>query len=173
MGRPVGDMSEPRPFLDVQKFFDADYPNGMLYYWKSVYLQDLSDEVVDTIVGHAAGRPSPLTSLDIWFLEGAANRVPADKTAYARRDVKYGLAIESNWTAPEQSDTNIAWTREVFEDMQRFSRGTYLNFPGFMEDADRLLQGAYEQNYERLRAIKARYDPENLFRGALNIEPMP
>lgn len=173
MGRPVGDMSGPRPFLDVQKFFDADYPNGMLYYWKSVYLHDLSDEVIDAIVSGAAGRPSPLTSLDIWFLEGAANRVPADKTAYAWRDVKYGLAIESNWTDPEQSNTNIAWTREVFEDMQRFSRGTYLNFPGFMEDADRLLQGAYEQNYERLRAIKAMYDPENLFHGALNIEPRP
>ncbi len=169
--RPVADLSGPRRFLDAQKFFDADYPDGRFYYWKSVYLTDLSDEVVDALAGHAATRPSPLTSLDVWFLEGAMNRVPADKTAYARRDVRYALALESNWTDPGQSHANIAWTREVFEDVQRFSRGTYLNFPGFMEDADKLLQGAYEANYGRLRTIKARYDPGNLFHGALNIVP--
>ena len=171
IGEPVGDLSGPRSFLDVQKFFDEDYPNGMLYYWKSIYLEHLGDEVIDAVVHHAAGRPSPLTSLDIWFLEGAINRIPANRTAYARRDVKYALALESNWTDPEQANTNIAWTREVFEDLQRFARGTYLNFPGFMEDADKLLQGAYDANYGRLRTIKAKYDPDNVFRGALNIVP--
>jgi FAD/FMN-containing dehydrogenase len=168
---PLADRSGPRTFLDVQGFFDADYPNGMFYYWKSVYLEDLSDEVIEIAVDRAARRPSPLTSLDVWFLEGAMNRVPADQTAYARRDVKYGLAFESNWTDRRQSDANIAWTRAVFQDMQCFARGTYLNFPGFMEDADRLLQGAYEANYGRLRAIKAKYDPGNLFQGVLNIPP--
>jgi FAD/FMN-containing dehydrogenase len=168
---PLADLSGPRPFLEVQKFFDADYPNGRFYYWKSVYLEDMSDEVIAAAIDHAAQRPSPLTSLDLWFLEGAINQVPADRTAFARRDVKYGLAIESNWTDPAQSDANIAWSRRVFDDLQRFARGTYLNFPGFMEDADRLLQGAYGENYERLLAIKTAYDPDNLFRGALNIVP--
>jgi FAD/FMN-containing dehydrogenase len=168
---PLADLSGPRPFLEVQKFFDADYPNGRFYYWKSVYLEDMSDEVIAAAIDHAAQRPSPLTSLDLWFLEGAINQVPADRTAFARRDVKYGLAIESNWTDPAQSDANIAWSRRVFDDLQRFARGTYLNFPGFMEDADRLLQGAYGENYERLLAIKTAYDPDNLFRGVLNIVP--
>ncbi len=168
---PLADLSGPRPFLEVQKFFDADYPNGRLYYWKSVYLEDLRDEVIATAIDHAAQRPSPLTSLDFWFLEGAINRVPVARTAFARRDVKYGIAIESNWTDPAQSDANIAWSRRVFDDLQRFACGTYLNFPGFMEDADRLLQGAYGQNYERLLALKTAYDPDNLFRGALNIVP--
>jgi FAD/FMN-containing dehydrogenase len=99
------------------------------------------------------------------------NRVPADATAFARRDVHYAVTIESNWTDPSQSDANVAWSREVFEDMQRFASGSYLNFPGFMEDADRLLQGAYGTNYERLQAVKAKYDPDNLFHGALNIAP--
>jgi FAD/FMN-containing dehydrogenase len=169
--RPIADRSGPQQFLDVQKFFDADYPNGMFYYWKSVYLEDLSDEVIAAAAGHAFTRPSPLTSLDLWFLAGAMNRVPADQTAYARRDVKYALALESNWTDREHSDANITWTRAVFEDMQRFARGTYLNFPGFTEDADRLLQGAYDVNYGRLRTIKTRYDPGNLFHGVLNIVP--
>lgn len=170
---PLADLSGPRPFLEVQKFFDADYPNGRLYYWKSVYLEDLGDEVIAAAIDHAAARPSPLTSLDLWFLEGALNRVPADRTAFARRDVKYAIAIEANWIDPAQSDANIAWSRGVFDDLQRFSCGIYLNFPGFMEDADRLLQGAYGENYERLLAIKTAYDPDNLFRGALNIAPRP
>jgi FAD/FMN-containing dehydrogenase len=168
---PLADLSGPRPFLEVQKFFDTDYPDGRLYYWKSVYLEDLSDEIIAAAVDHAATRPSPLTSLDLWFLEGAINRVPPDRTAFARRDVHYGIAIESNWTDPTRSDANIAWSRAVFDDLQRFARGTYLNFPGFMEDADRLLQGAYGDNYERLLAIKTAYDPDNLFRGTLNIVP--
>jgi FAD/FMN-containing dehydrogenase len=171
IARPIADRSGPRTFLDVQSFFDADYPNGMFYYWKSVYLNDLSDEVIEIAVDRAAVRPSPLSSLDLWFLEGAMNRVPADQTAYARRDVKYGLAFESNWTDRRQSDANIAWARAAFQDMQPFARGTYLNFPGFMEDADRLLQGAYDANYGRLRTIKGKYDPDNLFQGALNIAP--
>ncbi len=170
--KPVGDRSGPRTFLEVQRFFDADYPDGRLYYWKSVYLEDLSPEAIAVATDHALQRPSPLTSLDFWFLEGAINRVPRDRTAFARRDVKYALAIESNWTDLAQSDANIAWSRRVFDDMQRFARGTYLNFPGFMEDADKLLQGAYGDNYERLLTVKTAYDPGNLFRGTLNIVPV-
>jgi len=171
IGKPIVDLSGPRRFVDVQKYFDADYPDGMLYYWKSAYLRDLTDEVIDALIEHARTRPSPLTSLDIWFLEGAMNRIAPDRTAYARRHARYVFAIESNWADPEQSNTNIAWTRQVFEDMQRFAQGSYLNFPGFVEDADKLLQGAYGPNYERLRAIKTKYDPDNLFRGVLNIAP--
>ncbi len=170
---PLADLSGPRPFLEVQKFFDADYPNGRLYYWKSVYLEDLRDEVIAAAVDHATARPSPLTSLDFWFLEGAINRVPADRTAFARRDVKYAIAIESNWIDPAQSDANIAWSRGAFGDLQRFACGIYLNFPGLTEDADRLLQGAYAENYERLLEIKTAYDPDNLFQGVLNIVPRP
>jgi FAD/FMN-containing dehydrogenase len=170
---PLADLSGPRPFLEVQKFFDADYPNGRLYYWKSVYLEDLHDEAIAAAIDHAAARPSPLTSLDLWFLEGAINRVPADRTAFVRRDVKHAVAIEANWIDPAQSDANIAWARGVFDDLQRFACGVYLNFPGFMEDADRLLQGAYGENYERLLALKTAYDPDNLFRGALNIALRP
>jgi len=170
---PLADLSGPRPFLEVQRFFDADYPNGRLYYWKSVYLEDLGDEVIAAAIDHAATRPSPLTSLDLWFLEGAINQIPADRTAFARREVKYAIAIESNWIDPAQSEANITWSRGAFDDLQRFACGTYLNFPGFMEDADRLLQGAYAENYERLLAIKTAYDPDNLFRGVLNIVPRP
>lgn len=171
IAEPVADLSGPRRFVDVQKFFDADYPNGRLYYWKSMHLTSLDDDVVDALVGHAGRRPSPLTSIDIWFIDGVMNRVTSNRTAYARRDARYLCAVESNWTDPEQSNTNIAWTREVFEDMQRFALGSYLNFPGFVEEPERLLEGAYGPNYGRLKTVKTKYDPDNLFRGVLNIPP--
>lgn len=169
--KPLADLSGPRRYLDVQRFFDADYPDGMLYYWKSAYLNRLDDEVIDALLHHAGTRPSPLTSLDLWFLGGAMNRIPVDRTAYVRRDARFALAIESNWTDPGQSDVNVAWSREVFHDMQRFSRGAYLNFPGFIEDRDKLLREAYGPNLDRLRDVKAGYDPNNLFEGLLNIPP--
>ena len=170
---PIADLSGPMPFESVQTFLDADYPDGLLYYWKSAYLKELREEPLDLLIDRAAARPSLLSSLDIWFLKGAMNRVPADKTAFARRDVNYLIGIEANWTDPGQSDANIAWARGVFEDMQPYAHGTYLNFPGFMEDGDKLLQGAYDANYEQLLAIKTKYDPDNLFHGALNIVPRP
>ncbi len=78
---------------------------------------------------------------------------------------QYMLALESNWTDPARSEENIAWTHGVFDDMQRFAHGSYLNFSGYMEDSDKLLHGAYGSNYKRLRAVKAKYDQDNLFRG--------
>ncbi len=170
---PIADLSRPMPFENVQTFLDADYPDGRLYYWKSAYLKELSEAALDRLIDRAAARPSPLSSLDLFFLNGAVHRVPVDKTAFARRDMPYLVSIEANWTDPGQSDANIAWARNTFEDLQPFAHGSYLNFPGFMEDADKLLQGAYEANYERLLAVKTKYDPDNLFHGVLNIVPKP
>ncbi|MBN1362906.1 MAG: FAD-binding oxidoreductase [Sedimentisphaerales bacterium] len=171
LAEPIADFSGPMPFAQVQTFLDADYPDGMLYYWKSAYLRRLDDEVINVLIDHAARRPSALSSLDVWFLGGAFGRVPPDKTAFARRDVPYVLGIEANWRESSQSDANIAWARAVYDAAQPFAHGLYLNFPGFVEDGDKLLQGAYEANYPRLQSIKAKYDPDNLFQGALNIPP--
>jgi hypothetical protein len=171
IGKPIADLSQPMRFVDLQKFLDEDYPDGMLYYWKSLYLTRLDDEVFDALISHAAARPSTLSTIDLWFGEGALNRVAPDATAFARRDVQYMIAMEANWTEAAQSEANIAWARNCFDDMQRFACGCYLNFPGFMEDREKLLQGAYENNYKRLQAIKAKYDPGNIFQGALNIAP--
>jgi hypothetical protein len=172
-GSPIADLSESLRWTQMQSLLDDDYPDGKQYYWKSLYLRELSDDVFDALIAHAATRPSAQTTLDVWFIGGALNRVAPEDTAFVRRDARYLLALESNWTDPRASDKNVAWTRRVFDDMQRFARGSYLNFPGFMEDSEKLLQGAYEGNIGRLRAIKAKYDPENLFRGALNIAPQP
>lgn len=171
LAEPIADLSGSMPFGQVQRFLDADYPDGRLYYWKSAYLQALDDDAIDLLIEHARRRPSALSSLDIWFLDGAIGRVRADETAFARRDAKFGIGIEANWRASGQTDANIAWARAVYEALQPFASGLYLNFPGFVEETERILQGAYGPNFERLQAIKARYDPDNLFQGALNIPP--
>src|SRR5690606_28204054 len=170
----IVDLSGPMPYLEAQRLFDPEYPDGRRYYWKSAYLRGLDDEVIERLVEHAAARPSPITSLDVWALGGALRRVRPDETAYARRDAPFLLGVESNWDDPEADAENIAWSREVVLDAQRFSPGgAYLNFPGFGEDPEELLRASYAGNYARLRRVKARYDPENLFRSNLNIPPQP
>jgi FAD/FMN-containing dehydrogenase len=172
LGAPIADLSGVTRFLDVQRALDADYPDGMLYYWKSLYLDHLDDGVIAALIDHAAARPSPITSLDIWGLGGAVGRVDPQATPIARRESPFLLGIEANWTRPEESEANIEWGRKVFQDMQRHTRGgAYLNFPGFAEEGERLVRGAYGTNYDRLRRVKARYDPENLFCGNFNIAP--
>jgi FAD/FMN-containing dehydrogenase len=170
---PVADLSGPMPYLAAQKLFDPDYPNGRRYYWKSLYLSNLGDEAIRALAEHAARRPSPISSLDVWALGGAFGRVSPEATAFGRRDAAYLLGIEANWDDPAGDQANVAWAREVFRDMQRFSSGgSYLNFPGFAEEGEDLLKKAYGANYARLQSVKAQYDPENVLRHNLNIQAL-
>jgi FAD/FMN-containing dehydrogenase len=170
---PIADLSGSIPFLEAQKLFDPDYPDGRRYYWKSAYVNDLTDEVIEALAGHATNRPSPITSLDVWGLGGAFSRVKPEESAFAHRNIPYLIGIEANWDDPADDDANIAWAREVFRDMQRFSPGgAYLNFPGFAEEGEDLMKKTYGINYERLQAVKARYDPDNFFRSNFNIKPV-
>ncbi len=171
-GSPIADLSGPMRFLDVQRFFDPDYPDGRLYYWKSQYTPEMNDAVIRLAVAHAAGRPSPLSSIDIWALGGAVDRMAPGETAVAWRNAPFLYTIESNWDDPGATETNLAWTRKSFDEMKRLTKGgTYLNFPGFAEEGEDLVKSTYGGNYGRLRAVKAKYDSGNLFRGNFNIRP--
>lgn len=172
LANPIADLSNIVPFLDVQKSLDPDYPNGRLYYWKSLYLDRFDAEAIRVVTRYAAERPSPLTSVDIWALGGAPGRVDAGATAFGRRNAPFLLGIESNWDDPDDSKANVDWSRRLYADMQRFSKGgSYLNFPGFAEEGENMIRASYAGNYERLGALKAAYDPENIFSGNLNIVP--
>lgn len=171
---PIADMSGPFSYLDLQKLFDPEYPDGRRYYWKSTYINGLNDEIIDVLKAHAANRPSPLSTLDVWAIGGAVNRIKPEETAFAHRNAPYLVAMESNWDDPAMDEANIEWARETFQALQRFSPGgTYLNFPGFAEEGEELMKKTYGQNYDRLRKIKAKYDPDNFFRSNFNINPKP
>ncbi len=174
LATPIADFSGRMTFLEAQQIFDPEYPDGRRYYWKAINIDHLDDPVIEALTNHAASRPSALTSLDIWMSGGAVNRVKPQDTAYAHRNIPFMIGIESNWDNMSDDEVNIRWSREVFEDMKRFSSGgTYLNFPGFIEEGENLIKSAYAGNYERLQRIKAVYDPENFFRNNSNIKPAP
>jgi hypothetical protein len=176
LGTPLVDLSGPIPWTVVQGMFDPFVPTGGLqYYWKSLYLDSLSDEVIDFLVGKCAEIPSPNTYVVILPFGGAMSRVGAEETAFGRRDMPMLLEYDSMWADPRQAERNIAWTRQAWAETQRYSGGgLYLNFPGFGEEGERLVRaGVGDANYERLAAIKQTYDPGNLFRLNQNIRPKP
>jgi len=166
---PVADLSGPMPFLVAQQLFDPEYPDGRRYYWKSTYLSDVGEAEADLVSRYAASRPSPLSSIDVWALGGAMRNEPAGGSAFAKRDAPFLLGVESNWEDAEADAANIAWTRELIDEASALSPGgTYLNFPGFVEEGEQLLRDTYGAKYARLQEVKAAYDPENVFRSNLN-----
>jgi hypothetical protein len=165
IAKPVADLSGPIPFLTAQKLFDPEYPNGRRYYWKSIYMNNLNDDAIDMLTKYAANRPSAISSVDVWALGGAVSRVKPDHGAYFKRNEPYLLGIEANWDNPNEDEQNISWTRKLFKDAERFSSGgMYFNFPGFLEEGDDLMKKSFGSNYERLKQVKTKYDPQNLFR---------
>lgn len=169
---PLIDLSGPMRYTDLQAAFDPFFPVGRFYYWKSTYLDDLSDDAIDVLIERARVRPSPMSAVTFWQLGGAISRVGDDETAFGRRSAPYLFTAESTWDDPSRNEQNITWSRQSLEAVRRFSRGgLYLNFPGFNEEKEAQLRDAYGPNYDRLVRIKTKYDPGNLFRMNLNIPP--
>jgi FAD/FMN-containing dehydrogenase len=172
LGDPIADLSGAMRWTEAQALLDEDYPDGSYYYWKSVNVPALSDKIIERLVDRAAEAPSPRSTIDVWFQGGAMARIDEQATAFANRGEPYLLGIEGNWEAEGESQENIAWVRNTVADLRSFSAGgVYLNFPGFLEEGEQIVQEGYGRNHERLRHIKARYDPTNLFRLNPNIEP--
>jgi len=167
---PIVDLSGTMEYTELQTMLDEDYPDGLRYYWKSVFLTDLTDEVIDQMIDHGLASPSDLSTVDIWHLGGAVADPNQDDTAFWHRDKPYLLNYEANWEDPADDDENVAWVREGIESARDLAvaGGQYGNFPGFNEDPAQILFG---ENYARLTALKALYDPDNLFRRNQNITP--
>ncbi|HEU0027234.1 MAG TPA: FAD-binding oxidoreductase [Ktedonobacterales bacterium] len=171
-GAPLVDFSGVRPYVEAQQAFDADYPDGMRYYWKSLNLMRLDNAVIDRLVAHARQQPSPLSTTDLWSVGGAMKRGDAAQSAFHGRHAAFLLNPEANWEDPRDDEANIRWARKFIADMREFSDGgRYLNFAGFQEEGDEMMRGAFGPQYARLLALKRQYDPANLFRLNQNISP--
>lgn len=172
LATPLLDLSQIEQFTDLQMSFDPFFPKGDLYYWKSMYVDNLSDAAIDIMLERAVARPSFRSDCLLWHLGGAISRIPPEDTAFGRRSAPYLFTAESTWSDPVENDANIAWARESLAAMQPYSHGgLYLNFPGLGEEREALVRAAYGQNYARLAELKGRYDPTNLFHMNLNIKP--
>ena len=170
-GSPIVAEVGPMPYPVVNTMFDEAYPRGALNYWKSSFLQELSDDAIGVLVEQFAATPSPMTLIGIEHFHGAVSRVGVSDTAVPHREPGYNLIITSVWTDPGATDDNVAWTRETYAALEpHFSSLRYVNYFD-ADDVGDAVRAAYGPNYERLREIKRRYDPENLFRLNTNIEP--
>ena len=169
---PLADFSDVVQYADFQCVLDEEYPDGMRYYWKSLYLDGLSDRAIERIEYWTDAAPSPLSTVDIWHLGGAIADVDVSESAFAGRQAPFLLGVEANWEDADTDDENVAWVRDCLADMRQFSDGSvYLNFPGFLEEGDEMMQTTFGDAYDRLVAVKDEYDPTNLFRVNQNVKP--
>ena len=175
LGELVTDFSGQIDYCAMQKLFDSLIPFGRhRCYWKSRYLSGLADGVIDLILERNARPPSPNTLSSIWNFGGATARVAAADTAFGDRSMPYMFSIDSIWSAPKDDEANIAWTRDVLAADGHLTPAKgriYLNFPGLGEEGEDLVRRSYGDNFDKLTAIKRKYDPGNVFRFNQNIRP--
>lgn len=169
-GSPVLDLCEPKTFLEHQSMFDPSFPHGRWYYMRSCDVDELSDEVIDITVEHSMRIRSPLTSFPIWQMGGAVSRVSDKETAFDGREAGHTFNITSMTASKEGFAEEREWARGFWEALAPYHRGVYVNF--LMDEGDDRVREAYgEAKFDRLRGLKRRYDPENVFRLNQNISP--
>ena len=172
IGSPLMMEVGPMPYSVLNTVLDENFPRGALNYWKSSFLEEFSDEAIDTVVSQFAEVPSPMTGLVFERFHGAAVRIPVEATAIPHRQDGYNLVITSVWDDPASTDENIAWTRKAFEALKPYRADRrYVNYLGDDDEGDDPVRQAYGPNYERLAALKAKYDPDNLFHANVNVKP--
>ena len=169
-GSPLEDNIQPMSYQTLQSAPDAGFPLGRQHYWKSSWLKHLSDEAIEVMLRFVAEMPSSISGVGLQQMHGAASRVDPAATAFPYRDEHYDFLILSQWADRSDSEENIRWTRAFFEAMQPFfESGVYVNNLG--EEGEDRIKEAYGAHYERLVALKDKYDPTNLFRLNQNIRP--
>ena len=169
-GPPVLDTVGTMSYCDVNTLLDAAYPRGAFNYWKSSYLAGLSDEAIAAAVQCFERTSSPMSGILFEHVHGSAARVDPAATAFPHRQRGYNMLVLSQWMDTDGTEAGIAWGRDAYAALQPFAAaGRYVNYLGD-EDAG-AVESAFGTNYARLRNVKARYDPENVFRLNQNIPP--
>ncbi len=170
---PGIDFVTPIPYVALQQMFDESAPWGIRGYEKAIYLEELTDEVIEVIARHLPGRASPMTFMPTFVLGGEYCRHSEDESAFGgSRSIRYVLNIAAIAPDPELLETDRSWVRSFWAELSSVSGGVggYVNFMSDL-DQDRIRATYGDAKYERLRRIKADYDPDNVFRLNANIEP--
>ena len=168
-GDAYGEHIGAMPYSQWQQAFDPLLTPGARNYWKSHNFTELKNDALDSIIEFARKLPSPQCEIFIGLISGAANRVPWDAMAYGHRDAKFVLNVHGRWDEAAQDEICIAWARAFFEASKPYaSAGAYVNFMTG-DEGDRVA-AAYGVNYNRLKQIKKKYDPENTFHNNQNIK---
>jgi FAD/FMN-containing dehydrogenase len=171
-GPPVADTIAPQPFVAFQTFLDGGQPFGRRYYWKSHELGALAAGLDPVLIEHAGRIASPFSAILVMHMDGAPARVSRDATAVGIRAARYTVVAQGAWEDPAEDEAHVGWARDTFDAVTPFSSGgVYVNFLTAEESGGRLRAAYGDATYDRLRRVKAAYDPENIFRGNLNIPP--
>jgi FAD/FMN-containing dehydrogenase len=169
-GPPIMDALGPIPYSGLNTMLDPAFPKGARNYWKAQLLTDLSDHAIKTIVRAFEACPSPMSHIIIEHLHGAASRVPVDGTACTLRMTGFNVVIISQWADASESERGIAWARETFSSLTPYlAPSRYMNY--LEADAPEAAAVAYGPNLHRLRDLKRKWDPDNIFHNNVNILP--
>ncbi len=167
---PLLDWMGPMPFPALQSLFDPLLPKGLQWYWKGDFVKELSDKAVDVHLEHAAKTPSELSLMHLYLIDGAVHRVGRNETAWNCRDATWSMVIAGIDPDPAKAGAIKTWARAYWEAVHPYNLGgAYVNF--MMEEGDARIRATYGDNYDRLAAIKKKYDPTNFFRVNQNIKP--
>jgi hypothetical protein len=170
-GSPVGDVLVRRPYVQMQSLLDAVQPKGRRYYWKSEYLPQIEPALCEKVIEHAARILSPHSAVILFQIGGALNKLGDAHSPVGNRGARYMLNIAGSWEQAGEDASNIAWARDAWSDMKSFSTGgTYINFLTEDEGRERI-EAALGTGLERLATVKAKWDPQNVFRMNRNIKP--
>ena len=170
-GTPVVDQLAEMPYEAVQSIVENFNPRGMRNYWKSTYVEEVTEDAADLMVDRFLTAPSPYSHVVLYTGGGAAARVKPEATAVANRQARHSIVIVGMWEGSADDERNITWVRRLFDGMQSHSSGG--SYGNFDSDAGAEAGGAgYDaERFARLRALKNRYDPANFFRLNQNIRP--
>jgi FAD/FMN-containing dehydrogenase len=171
LGTPLVVEVGRMPYPVVNTLLDAGFPKGACNYWLSAFARGLSDQLIDTAVERYESVPSQMTGLLLEHFHGAVTRIGETATAVPHRSPGWNLLIAGVWPDPAGTVANVAWTRESFTALQpELAPRRWLNYLGDDQDGD-AIRDAYGPNYDRLREVKRRYDPGNVFHLNHNVEP--
>ena len=169
-GPPAMYGIQPMPYPALQGAFDALYPPGLQWYWKGDFVNELTDEAIALHVKHGYEMPTMHSTMHLYPIDGKTHQVGTDDTPWAYRKAKWSKVIAGVDPDPANTEAISAWAKEYWEALHPHSAGgAYVNF--MMEEGEDRVKATYGSNYERLTAIKQKYDPTNLFRVNQNIKP--
>ncbi|MEO8397756.1 MAG: BBE domain-containing protein, partial [Chloroflexota bacterium] len=167
---PIMDFVGQIPWPMLQSLFDAIYPPGLQWYWRADFVKEISDQAVDLHLKYAAQLPTGHSTMHLYPINGVAQRVGQQDTAWGYRDANFVQVIVGVDPDPANNTSMIQWAQDYWTALHPHSAGgAYVNM--MMEEGEDRVKAAYRENYQRLASIKAKYDPNNLFHINQNIKP--
>jgi FAD/FMN-containing dehydrogenase len=169
-GSPALDLCGPKSFGSHQRMFDPSFEPGWWYYVRACDVAGLSDEVIEAVAEYGRRIVSPISSIALWQMGGAVARVSEDETAFHGRSAGFTFNINGNSYTADGFDEERQWARDYWSALAPYHTSVYVNF--LMEEGEERIRQAYgAAKYDRLKALKRRYDPDNVFRFNQNIRP--